>query len=272
MDTLTPGTVELKFHGADDVKRIRLRKFGYPGENLEIKSSDEKVKVALGKPAFFATDDAKLELKQLNAGLESEFAKTISSDPQSFRCAPFELKHVRVVDNEGDLTLAVVIILDRSFGGAAFRRASQVGTSDEGSKNMARVALDGGIADVIARVHRIAAKFPAVKSIEIVGVYLATEAFTDTKTTLQTTTIMLLELRPVSVYNYSTQRWENRSVLSPTPHTYTHEHEMAVEEERFVGKVLTFVVPVAQIPDTLDKKVVGDAVLAQGMFSLSERK
>jgi len=40
-NTLTPGTIELKFHGEGDLKRIRLRKFGYESRDVDIKSGNE---------------------------------------------------------------------------------------------------------------------------------------------------------------------------------------------------------------------------------------
>ena len=44
---LTPAMVELNFRDTNDVKRIRLRRFGYAGKNLNIKATDEKVGAVL---------------------------------------------------------------------------------------------------------------------------------------------------------------------------------------------------------------------------------
>jgi hypothetical protein len=265
MDTVTPGTVELKFHAANDLQKIRLRKFGYKGRNLDVKPTDDKVNAALGDPApdsFVVTDDAKPELKQLNDGLQKEFEKTIFADPEALRCVPFELSFVHVMDDEGDLTLGVAITLDRSFGGPAFRVASHAGNRDERRQKMAQVTLENGVADLLARVHRIAAKFPNLKVITILCSYPTTEAFLDTIQTTFTGQHLAVSnnvLKPGGGYGMGT-----------TMQTFTGHGEYTLVKDRDVERIIKFVMPAAQIPDTRDKKTISDAVLAVGKISLAE--
>lgn len=269
MDTVTPGTVELKFRGANDSQRIRLRKFGYRGKNLDVRLTDDKVTAALrdlSPSSFLVTDDVKPELKQLNEGLEKEFQETIFADPEALRCAPFELHDVHVMDDEGDLTLGVAIILDRSFGGPAFRVASHAMSADVRRQKTAQIALENGIANLLAHIHSITAKFPSLKVITIICSYPSTEAYLDTRT------IDITNRQPVTTtansYNYSTGRWENRNV---TEWKTTYGHSKVTEvKDRDIERIIKFVMPAAQIPDTRDKKTISDAVLAVGKISLAE--
>jgi hypothetical protein len=274
-NALTPSAVELKFHGASDLQRIRLRKFGYAGRNLDIKSTDDNVNAVLGEPAsnfFSITADAKPEIKHLNAALEKEFQHTIFSDPEPFRCVPFELDFVHVVENAEphDMTLVVAINLDRSFGGPAFRLASHSGTRDERPRKMAEAALDGGIAVLFARLRQIAAKFPSLKAIEVTSSYLTTEAFLDTRTIDTTHMQGIPTFENVSVYNYATGRYEYRPQFVMEWRMMGGRGEITVVNDRPVEKVIALTMQVAQIPDTLDKRAITDAVMANGKISLAE--
>jgi hypothetical protein len=182
-NTLTPGTVELAFHDDNDVQRIRVRRFGYSDVNLDVKSTDKEVGVALNssKPvssSFLVESDAPPEVKPLNEALKKEFEKTLLTDPEAFRCAPFELDDINVHWEERvrALVLSVDIWLDRSFGGLAFRQARHAFNEQERKQRTGRIALDSGIAEILARFHRVAAKFPEVKDIIVVGSYSTTEA------------------------------------------------------------------------------------------------
>jgi hypothetical protein len=267
MDNVTPGTVEFKFRGANDSQRIRLRKFGYFGKNLDVKPTDDKVNAALGDPAvgsFLVSDDAKPELKQLNDGLEKEFQKTIFADPEALRCAPFELHDVHVLDDEGDLTLGMSVILDRSFGGPAFRVAGHKPSPDERRQKMAQITLENGIADLLAHIHRIAAKFPNLKVITVVCFYPTTEAF------LETRTINTMSRQLVVV---STGRFNTNAITRTTGQEWRTTYgrsEITEVEDRAVETIIKFVMPAAQIPDTTDKKTVTDAVLANARISLTK--
>jgi hypothetical protein len=46
--------------------------------------------------------------------------------------------------------------------------------------------------------------------------------------------------------------------------------EITVVEDRAIERVIKFVVPTAQMPDTLDKKAITDVVLTKGEISLAE--
>jgi len=266
-DTLTPGTVELTFHGDNDVQRLKVRRFGYSGMNLDVKPSDDKVNAALGAPApdsFLVSDDARSELKQLNDGLEREFQKTIFGDPEALRCAPFELGFVHVMDDEGDLTLGMSVILDRSFGGPAFRVASHVGSREERRQKMAELTLENGVADLMAAVHRIAAKFPNLKVITVVCFYPTTDAFLETRT-LNTirTQLVVVSTGPFNtnaITRTTGQEWR----------TIYGRSEITEVQDRAGERIIKFVMPAAQIPDTPDKKTVSDAVLTKGKISLTE--
>ncbi len=271
LNALTPGTVELKFHGVNDLQKVRLRKFGYKGRNLEVKPTDDKVNAALGDPApgsFVVPDGAKPELKQLNDGLSKEFQKTIFADPEALRCAPFELSLVQVVNDEGDLTLGVAITLDRSFGGSAFRVASHVSNRDERRQKMAQITLENGIADLLARIHRIAAKFPDLKVITILCSYPTTEAYLATMTT---TPVFYAHTTQNTTYSMGADGMFHQSgTVFHTQQGWRGGGEYTEVKDRDVERVIKFVVPAAQIPDTTDKKIVTDAVLAVGKIGLAE--
>jgi hypothetical protein len=266
MDTVTPGTVELKFHGTNDVQKIRLRKFGYSGVNLDVKPSDEKVNAALGGPApdsFLVSDDAKPELKQLNDGLEKEFRKTIFADPEAFRCARFELVEINVI-REGEtksFDLNVDIWLDGSFGGFAFRQASRASNEQDRKEKMGQIALDEGIAEILGRFHRVAVKFPELKAINVSGSYSTTKAYLDTETTSHV----------VIHYTYGSRydSYQGRIVGTQDAKQVTVTGENTVVKDKDVTKTIAFAMPTAQIPDTLDKKAISDAVLAVGKISFT---
>jgi hypothetical protein len=270
-NVLTPGTVEFKFHGTNDVQRIRLRKFGYKGNNLDVRVTDDKANASLGDPApdsFVASSDRSPEVRQLNDGLEKEFQKTIFADSDAFRCVPFELGFVHVMDDEGNLTLGVVINLDRGFGGPAFRLASHTGGREERRQKLAQAALEGGIADLFARLHRIAAKFPNLKTVTVVCSYPTTEAFLDTITTGR------------EFYSHSTQTptfgmgadgmMHQTGTIFHTEQGWTGGGEYTVVKDRAVERMIKLVMPAAQMPDTMDKKAITDAVLAAGKISVLE--
>lgn len=271
-NTLTPGTVELTFHGDNDLQRIRVRRFGYSGVDLDVKSTDKEVGAVLKlsksvSSSFLVDSDAPPDVKQLNEDLKKEFKKTVLLDPEAFRCAPFDLHSVHLTKDKetGAVELNVALWLDRSFGGLAFRQARHAFDEQERKQKMGQVALDSGIAEILVRFHRIAAKSPDVKDIIVVGSYSTTEARLDTEKTprQEVQTKMALEMVP-SI--------GGGQHLQAVPHTTysTVWDENDVVYDREAESAITFVMPTAQIPDTLDKKAVSDAVLAVGKISLVE--
>lgn len=269
----TPGTVEFKFRGGNDVKRIRLRKFGYKATNLDVRATDESVHAALGDPApgsFVISPKAPAELKQLNEGLQQEFQRVLFGDPETFRCMPFELGFVRVIDDEGSVTLGVGIVLDRAFGGPAFRVASHLGKRDARRQKLAETALEAGIAELFARLGRIAAKFPNLKSVTVLCTYPSSETYLDTEKGQYVTTVAEVSPRNVYVYDLSTGRSEMKYMPALGLDVISAETEVTAVKDRDVEKVLKLVMPVADIPDSLDNKRVRDAVLAKGKISLAE--
>jgi hypothetical protein len=263
-NNITPGTFELTFHGASDVQKIRLRRFGYPSKDLYIKSTDEKVEAALGGAApdsFLSVDDAPPDLKQLNADLKKKFEATLLADPEAFRCVPFELNFIHLMKNKEtqDLTLGVAINLDRSFGGPAFRLASHAGTRDERRQKMAQAALEGGIADLLARFHRVTLNFPELKVMNVTCTYSGTEARLETESFTSTRTV---GRNVVTDTDYTGRRVGAHLALEQT--MVFDRDEVTVVKDQAVEKTIAFVMPTAQIPDTLDKKVITDAVLAVG--------
>ncbi len=257
----TPGSVELKFHGASDVQKIRLRRFGYNGKNLDIRPGDDRVNAALGAPApdsFLLPDNSGPDLRELNAGLKKEFEGTLFADPELFPCVPFELNFVRVLEDEEthELNLGVAVILDPSFGGPPARVASHTRNRDERRLKVAQAALEGGIADLLAPIHRMAAKFQNLKWITVVCTSLTTEAYLETRTgnVLRAVPTTGYERREIGAINW-----------------VSAEQGITEVNDRTVEKVLRFVMPAAQMPDTLDKKAISDAVIAVGKISLSEQ-
>lgn len=263
---LTPGTVELAFHGDNDVQQLRLRRFGYSGKNFDVRLTDEKLGAVLGQPnskSFVIAGDAAPDLKQLNAALKKESEETLLIDPNVFRCAPFDLDSILLEKDKetGAFDLSVNIQLDRSFGGPAFKLASRAPNPQERHQKMGQAALEAGIAEVLARFHHLTAKFPEVKVITVPCFYSTTEAALDTEVTtaLRTTYESVRVLGIDGNYHL-----EMRPKIQP----YTLEN--TVVKARAAERAITFVMPAAQIPDTLDKKAITDAVLAVGKIVLAK--
>lgn len=129
---------------------------------------------------------------------------------------------------------------------------------------MAQITLESGIADLLAHIHRITAKFPSLKVITIICSYPTTEAYLDTR--IIDTTSRQPVFSQGSFYNYYTGRWEKRTVTE-WKMIYGHSEETEVND-RAVERIIKFVMPAAQIPDTLDQKAISDAVLAVGKIIL----
>lgn len=252
-NTLTPGTVELTFHGDNDLKRLRVRRFGYSGMNLDVKATDKEVGGALNLSdyeslSFQLADGATPNLIQLNAALKAEFEKTLLGDQEAFRCAPFDLYFIHLVPAKetGDVYLNVALRLDRSFGGPAFRLASHAPNAHERRQKMGQAALESGIAEVLARFHRVAARFPDVKVIFVLCSYATTEAVLKTE---------------YAAYDHARQVHDALEVT-----TVVESND--VVKDKAAEKVITFMIPTAQIPDTLDKKAISEAALASGKIIL----
>jgi hypothetical protein len=262
--TLTPGSVELAFHGDNDLKRLRIRRFGYSSVNLDVKSTDKEVGAALGRTyssSFLIVGSDPPDDKQLIGAVKKEFEQTLLPDQEAFRCAPFELVDINV-HREGDtkaFVLSVDIRLDRSFGGPAFRQASHAFNAQDRTQKTGQIALDGGLGEVLVRFHRIAAKFPEVKDIIVVGSYSTTEARLDTEKTPYSVHLGEYVYRSVPQVGGGTKVapvWVPRTVESMGKNTSVKGQE--------AERAIIFVMPNAQIPDTLDKKAISDAVLTGG--------
>jgi hypothetical protein len=271
-NTPTPGTVELAFHGDNDLQRLRVRRFGYSGLNLNVKSTDKEVGATLREPhykSFLLADDAAPDLKQLNEALKSEFEKTILPDQEAFRCAPFELDYTFLTKDKetGTVELNVALRLDRSFGGPAFRLASHSPNSQERHQKMGQVALENGMAEVLGRFHSLASKFPEVKTIFVRGSYSTTEAVLDTET-IAPTFYSNTTQTPISRIG-SDGMVHRTGTIYTTTQGWTGGGENTVVKDQEADRAITFVMPAAQIPDTLDKKAISDAVLAKGTIYLA---
>jgi hypothetical protein len=281
-NTLTPGTIELEFHDTSDVRKVLLRRFGYADKNLEITPSDEKIGATLGEPTsyFFVTaDNAPADLKKLNTSLKEEFQKAILDDPEALRCVPLELDSMAVVKNQAtsEVTLLANISLDRSFGGSPFRVASRALRAEQPQK-MGAVALESGIADLMARLRRITAGFPEVKVIQVACMYSGTQPYLDTdvvssiraETTQRTVYVTQSHyaLGP-SGYQFVTQ---SVPVMQNVTRVVPYNEEVSSVSDREVEKAITFVISAAEIPDTMDKKTVTDAVLRYGNIIVSKAR
>jgi len=259
-NTLTPGTVELAFHGDNDLQRLRVRRFGYTSVDLDVKSSDKAVRTVLNlskyvTSSFLIDNNAPPEVKQFSAALKEEFEKTLLANPEAFRCAPFDLDSIRLTKNNetGAVELNVTLGLDRSFGGIALRQASHVFDAPDRRQKMGRIALDNGIAEVLARFHGVAAKFPEIKDIVVVGSYATTQA------RLGTEEILTPKLRPVMETGGRTEVIVDMKLT-----------KQDVVKNQDAVETIVFVMPIAQIPDTMDKKAISDAVLSVGKIGLAD--
>jgi hypothetical protein len=281
-NTLTPGTIELEFHDTSDVRKVLLRRFGYADKNLEIKPSDEKIGGTLGEPTsyFFATaDNAPADLKKLNASLKKELQQAILDDPEALRCVPLELDSMAVVKNEatGDVILLVNISLDRSFGGSSLRAASHAPRGEQPQK-MGAVALESGIADLMARMRHITAGFPEVKVLQVACAYSGTEAYLDTEVVSSIRSQFTQKQVYVTQGSWSLgpSGWNfvQRSVPVMVGQTQLvpYNEEVTSVKDREVEKAITFVIRAADIPDTTEKKTVTDAVLRDGAIIVSKTR
>ena len=266
--TQTPGTVALAFHGDNDVQRLQVRRFGYSPLNLDVKVTDSEVGGALElssgwSSSFMFASDAPADFIKLNEALMNAFEKTLLSDPEAFRCAPFDLSFFHLVKNKetGNVDLGVVLRLDRSFGGSALRLASNAPASEERQHKMGQVALENGVAEVLARVRRIIAGFPEIKMIVVVCSHAATVPVLDTAKTS----------RAGIEYHYEYGHYDvvqDRMVTRVVGQVVTRTDENTVVKDVAAEDTITFVMPAARIPDTLDKKAITDAVLAVGAIEI----
>src|SRR5208337_1921698 len=257
-NALTPGTVDLTFHGDMDVQRLKLRRFGYAPKVLDVKSTDKGLNAELDpkyyENSFQVADDAPSDRKQLNDALKKEFDKTLFIDQEAFRCAPFDLYFIHLTNDKetGAPILNVALRLERSFGGPAFRLAGHAANSQERHQKMGQIALENGMGEVLARFHRVAAKFPELKVITVLGFYATTEAVIETQRTMSTAAVQYVD-SDLKLKFGPQVRWIDSTFV----------------KDQDVEKAITFVMPAAQIPDTLDKKTISDAVLAEGQVILA---
>jgi hypothetical protein len=70
------------------------------------------------------------------------------------------------------------------------------------------------------------------------------------------------------VADYTGGFHQNLETTSTTT-TYWRENEVTVVKDQEADGAITFVMPVAQIPDTMDKKAITEAVLAKGTIYLA---
>jgi len=268
-NALTPGTVDLTFHGEMDVQRIKLRRFGYAPKVLDVKSTDKELEATLDpknyETSFLLASDASPDLVKLNDALRTEFGKTLLFDQEAFRCAPFDLYFIHLTKDEetGAPNLNVALRLDRSFGGPAFRLASHNSNSQERHQKMGQVALENGMGEVLARFHRVAAKFPDLKVITVSGFYSTTEAVLETE--------RVSSMRNQQYVDSGARLGIDGNMHYNTlqMHTVQVWNENTVVKDQTVEKAITFIMPAAKIPDTLDKQTISDAVLAEGQVILA---
>ena len=266
MNTVTLGNVELAFHDANDLQRLRVRKFGYTKVNLDVKATDRGLAVELNpkgyRASFLVAGATAMDYGDLNDALKVEFEKTILNDPEAFRCAPFDLEFIHLTEDEETKApvLNVVVRLDRSVVGPEFRMASHAANPQERHQRMGQAALEGGIAEVFGRFRRLAVKFPDLKSISVLCMYSTSEAVLDTERTFHTksTETPLYELGPgkgqTGTEYRTTSWWEQNDVV----------------KDQAAERAITIVVPADQIPDTMDKKAISEAVLAAGKVILAQ--
>jgi hypothetical protein len=268
-NVLTPGLVDLSFHGDMDVQRLKLKRFGYAPKVLDFKSTDQEVNAELDpknyETSFLLTGDATPELIRLNDALRTEFGRTLLFDQEAFRCAPFDLYFIHLTQDKetGATDLNVALRLDRSFGGTAFRLASHSANSQERQQKMGQAALENGMGEVLARFHRIAAKFPELKVITVLGFYYTTEAVLDTE--------RVSSMRNEAYVDHGLRlgidgNMHYNTLQMRTVQTWNDE---TVVKDQTVERAITFVMPAAKIPDSLDKKTISDAVFAEGQVILA---
>ena len=213
-----------------------------------------------------AADEASPDLNQLNAGLQREFEKTIVADPEALRRVPFELYFAAVTKDgvTGGFNLVVNVELDPSFGGQTFRLAARhAGTQDESRQQVSKIALDGGVADLLVSLGRISAKFPKISVVQAICTYSGTESYLDTES--HTFTQIVLENREILQPGGGT-KWG--LVLKPVQRTT----EWTTVKDRDVEKGIAFIVPAGKIPDTTNKKTASDAILAAGEVIILDSK
>jgi len=267
-NTATPGAVALAFHGDNDVQRLQVRRFGYSPQSLDVKLTDSEVGGALKlssgwSSSFMSASDAPADFIKLNEALMNAFQKTLLSDQEAFRCAPFDLSFFHLVKHNetGDIDLLVALRLDRSFGGSALRLASYGPKSEERQQKMGQLALENGVAEVLGRVRRITAGFPGIRMVVIVCSHAATVPVLDTEKTS----------RAGIEYHYEYGHYDivqNRRVTVVVGQVVTRTDENTVVKDVDAEETITIVMPAARIPDTLDKKAITDAVLAVGKINI----
>ena len=256
--TSTPATVQLTFHGENDVKEIVLRRFGYASQKLSLDAAHDRATaslVAWGAPFFTPSGDVPPEVRSLDSKLKKEFEETLIAGGDAFPCTPFEFRSIGVVksDERHQLELGVLVVLGPSSVAKNLRVAGHnYNNSEDRLRQIGRVALEGGLAQIIARFRDIAAKPPEIKGVFLACSYSTTESALETQFTPYTHTVLVREPTVGTVESHLEQRavqdWQEATVV----------------KDQAAVRTLTVAVPLAKIPATADAKAVTAAVLSEG--------
>jgi hypothetical protein len=276
-NALTPATLQLTFHGENDAQQLLLRRFGYANQELLLDAAHDKAAARLaawGAPFFTPSEDAPPEVRSLDASLKKEFEKGLIAGNDAFPCAPFEFQSIGVVksDERHELELGVLITLGPSAAAKNLNAARRSqGSSEERLGKMAEAALEGGVAEVIARFRDVAAKFPEIKGIFLACSYSTTEAVLGTeyryqRGTTATTTTSHLPGPGDTTYAVDGTNYVVCTTCTTTTTTTTPSRWIpyTVVKDQAAVRTLTFAIPLAKLPATGDKKAVTKAVLSGG--------
>jgi hypothetical protein len=258
----TPGPIELKFHGENDVKQILLKRFGYASQKLSLDAAHDQAAVELTPwkaPFFTAPVGVSDEVRNLDVKVKQEFERSLIAANDAFGCTPFEFRSIGVVQRGNELELGVLMVLGHSTLTKSLLLArTGHGSEEERLNKMAHAALEGGIAEVIARFRTVAERVPQIKGIFVACSYSASEAVLNTRTETVT------QYNPVAAPNTLTP-------YMPGGKYGTHmemrpefvDVETTTVEDQAAQRTMTFSVPVTALPVGRDNKSVIDAVLSR---------
>jgi len=258
----TPAVIDLTFHGENDVKQILLRRFGYSSQKLVVDAAHDKATtklVAWGAPFFTPAPDAIPEVRKLDASLKKEFELAFAGGNDPFLCSPFEFRSIGVVQSDARHQLELGVLLDLRLSAVSkdlnvARKAP--GNPSDRLEKMARVELEGGVAEIVARFRAVVAGFPEIKGVFVACNYSTSEAVLHTSTSTESFVANVPDtpLTPSFQRNVTGMHLETGTMVVKTSEL----------QDEAAQRTITFSIPLASIPIGGDKTLITAIVLAKG--------
>lgn len=255
-DSVTPTPFELTFYGSHDVKQILLTRFGYSNVRLKVAAADEKIGAKLEPVTVAPTlgNAAAPEVQSMRAGFAEEFVRALTVRGEALRCLPLEILVVGVSQDESTHQMEMLVTTSLSGSGSwrNLQLASRRTTDPESGRNIARAALEGGVADVLAAFGSVLTQFPEVPKLTVSCMYMAAVPVLGTEQTRG--------MHYVYEYRYDPGTRTMQPYAKPVFDTI----ERDVFNDEVKPQTVFLRIPVAKIPVGGDRKSVTEAFLVNG--------